>query len=85
MRDRSRVSPQKRRTERDVMTKTIRYCKTDQNVEDAAKEMRSNKVRRLPVINERKRLVGMLALGDICAKAGNDLSGELIHGVSAHH
>jgi hypothetical protein len=47
--------------------------------------MRTNKVRRLPVINDRKRLVGMLALGDICAKAGNDLSGELLHGVSAHH
>jgi CBS domain-containing protein len=72
-------------TARDVMTGSIRYCLTEQNVEDAARSMRTNKVRRLPVINDRKRLVGMLALGDICAKAGHDLSGELIHGVSAHH
>jgi CBS domain-containing protein len=75
----------KKLTARDVMTKAIHFCRTEQNVEDAAKSMRSNKVRRLPVINDRKRLVGMLALGDISAIAGRDVSGELLNGVSAHH
>ena len=72
-------------TARDVMTSTIRYCTSEQTIEDAAKSMRSNKVRRLPVINEKKRLVGMLALGDLCAKVGKELSGDVMGGVSAHH
>jgi len=79
------VKDPKKLTARDVMTGTIHFCRTEQNVEDAAKAMRSNKVRRLPVINDRKRLVGMLALGDISAIAGRDVSGELLNGVSAHH
>jgi hypothetical protein len=41
-------------------------------------------VRRLPVINEDKRLVGMLSLGDISA-ADRSLSGEAIRATSAHH
>ena len=72
-------------TARDVMTSTIRYCTSEQTIEDAAKSMRSNKVRRLPVINEKKRLVGMLALGDLCAKVSKELSGDVMGGVSAHH
>ncbi len=71
-------------TAREVMSKPILYCRTDEDVEDALRIMEKNQVRRLPVINEKKRLVGILAIGDI-TKAGRDLTGEVMQSVAAHH
>ena len=70
---------------KDVMTKPIVYARADEDVEDALHIMEKNQIRRLPVINENKRLVGMLSLGDISEKAGRDLTGEVMRSVSAHH
>ena len=39
----------------------------------------------LPVINKGKRMVGMLALGDVGGLAPNDLLSEYVKSVSAHH
>ena len=47
--------------------------------------MEDKAIRRLPVINEQKRLVGMLALGDIADCAPRDMSAEVMQAVSAHH
>jgi CBS domain-containing protein len=47
--------------------------------------MEKKKIRRLPAINEKKRMVGMLTLGDISHAASRELSGEIIAAVSAHH
>src|SRR4030081_1278388 len=69
----------------DVMTKPIVYARADEDVEDALHIMAKNQIRRLPVIDENKRLVGMLSLGDISEKAGRDLTGEVMRSVSAHH
>lgn len=74
-----------RLTAADVMSKPIFYCRADDNVEDAVRTMEKNQIRRLPVINDKKRMVGMLALGDISHKVGHALSGEVIEAVSAHH
>jgi CBS-domain-containing membrane protein len=43
------------------------------------------KVRRLPVINKGKRMVGILSLGDISHSAPSDLLSECIKSVAAHH
>lgn len=72
-------------TARDVMTKGIVYCRTDQSLEDAVHLMEEKKIRRLPVIDKDKRLVGMLSLGDISHHGGRELSGELLHEVAAPH
>lgn len=72
-------------TARDVMTKPIVYCKADQDVDDAIAIMRKAKVRRLPVIGANKRMVGLLSLGDISAKATRTTSGFALKGLSAHH
>jgi len=69
----------------DVMSKPIVYCRADEDVEDALRIMEHNKIRRLPVIDENKRLFGMLSLGDISERAGRDLTGEVMRSVSAHH
>lgn len=70
---------------RDVMTKPIIYCYEDEEVDDAVHVMEKHSVRRLPVISREKRMVGMLALGDISMRAGRELAGEAIQATSAHH
>ncbi len=72
-------------TARDVMSKGIFYCRDSEDLEDAMRIMEQKQVRRLPVINDRKRMVGMLSLGDIADAAPHELSGEVIAAVSAHH
>jgi CBS domain-containing protein len=72
-------------TARDVMSKGIFYCRDNEDLEDALRIMEQRQVRRLPVINDRKRMVGMLSIGDISDAASHELSGEVIAAVSAHH
>lgn len=72
-------------TARDVMSGPILYCRADQELDDAVQYMESKKVRRLPVIDTNKRMVGILSLGDVAAAGGPELSGEMAQAVSAHH
>jgi CBS domain-containing protein len=72
-------------TARDVMSTGIFYCREAEDLEDAMRIMEKKQVRRLPVINDRKRMVGMLSLGDVADAASRELSGEVIAAVSAHH
>jgi CBS domain-containing protein len=68
---------------RDVMSSEIRYCYEDQSIEDVARNMGDIQVRRLPVLNRDKRLVGIVSLGDIAT--GNQQpqrSGEALRDVS---
>lgn len=72
-------------TARDVMTEGIVYCRDSEELDDALRIMESKQIRRLPVLDEKKRMVGMLSLGDIAHAASHELSGELVAAVSAHH
>lgn len=72
-------------TARDVMTKGIVYCRDAEDLDDALRIMESKKIRRLPVINEKNRMVGMLSFGDISHAVSHELSGELVEACSAHH
>ena len=69
----------------DVMSEGIHYCFEDQEVEEAAELMSQAQVRRLPVLNRDKRLVGIVALGDLAieTRAGGP-AGEALTGVSKH-
>jgi CBS domain-containing protein len=72
-------------TARDVMTPGIHCCREDDDLAKAVKHMEQLKVRRLPVVNKNKRMVGILALGDISRSAPSELLTECVKGVSAHH
>lgn len=74
-----------RLTARDVMSKGIVYCTDSEDLEDAVRLMEEKKIRRLPVINGQKRMVGMLTLGDVSHAASHEMSGEVMAAVSAHH
>ena len=66
---------------RDVMTEDVKYCFDDQEVEEVTRNMADIQVRRLPVLNRDKRLVGILSLGDIAISDGKD-AGDALRGIS---
>ena len=71
---------------RDVMTDGIHCCREDDDLAKAVHHMETLKVRRLPVINRSRRMVGMISLGDISQSAsGDNLLSECVRSVSAHH
>jgi CBS domain-containing protein len=70
---------------RDVMSKGIVFCQDEQELDDAARIMENRNIRRLPVLNKDKRLVGMLSIGDMSHAGSRELTSEVMHGVSAHH
>jgi CBS domain-containing protein len=70
-------------TAREVTSKGIFYCRDMQEVADAARTMEQNKVRCLPVIDQDKRLVGVLTVGDISRSSDRALCGEIVQAVAA--
>jgi len=71
---------------RDVMTDGIHCCREDDDLAKAIHHMEKLQVRRLPVINKSRRMVGILSLGDVSHSAGGDnLLSECVRSVSAHH
>ena len=67
---------------RDVMSADIKYCFEDEDLEHVAKNMADLQVRRLPVVNREKRLVGIVALGDVAMAEGKKVAGKAVKGVS---
>jgi CBS domain-containing protein len=67
---------------RDVMSDDVKYCFDDQEIEEVARNMADIQVRRLPVLNREKRLVGILSLGDIAVSRNSANAGEALRGIS---
>lgn len=65
-------------TAAEVMTKEILYCKDTDDADDVARNMSVNKVRRLPVLNADKRMVGIVSLGDLASHTNHALCGEVL-------
>jgi CBS domain-containing protein len=68
---------------REVMTQDVKYCFDDEDLNHVAKNMAEQRVRRLPVVNRDKRLVGILSVGDIALKQKKAAT-EALSGVSQH-
>jgi CBS domain-containing protein len=49
----------------EIMSKPLRVVRPETTIEDAAKAMRENKIKRLPVVNDDNELIGVLSEGDI--------------------
>jgi CBS domain-containing protein len=68
---------------REAMTQEIKYCYDDQDVEEVTRNMGEQRLRRLPVVDRNKRLVGILSLGDLAIEArAQDEAGEALGGIS---
>lgn len=72
-------------TARDVMTKDIVWCRDIDDMTHAANIMQSKQIRRLPVIDKNKRMVGILSLGDLSHTATERTAAAVTRAVSAHH
>lgn len=67
----------------ECMTEHIVYCFEDEDVSEASRIMEEKQIRRLTVLSQQKRLVGIVSLGDIAIRAGSkQLSGEILERVS---
>jgi CBS domain-containing protein len=66
---------------REVMSSEVKYCFEDEDLQQVAKNMADIQVRRLPVVNRDKRLVGILSLGDLAVNEGK-AAAKAVSGVS---
>jgi CBS domain-containing protein len=71
-------------TARDVMTDKTYYCYDDQDTEDVCHNMSEIKVRRLPVLNRDKELVGVVSIGDLAQGSETSETGETLKEITFH-
>ncbi|AQT68222.1 Hypoxic response protein 1 [Anaerohalosphaera lusitana] len=67
----------------EVMTTNLIFCSEGDDIHEAGKLMEEKQVRRLLVSDQNDKLVGVLSLGDLAAKCGEDIfSGEVLEAIS---
>ena len=68
---------------REVLTGDLVYCMEDQDLDEVARTMGEKQIRRLPVINAEKRLVGIVTLGDMAQHLNQGTVGHVLSRVTA--
>ena len=71
-------------TVEEAMTRQVVYCFEDQDIEEAERVMEKNQIRRLPVLDRDKRIVGIVSLGDLAVKNDENRAGVTLERVSEH-
>lgn len=66
----------------EVMTHDVKYCFDDQDLESVSWNMGDIQVRRLPVLDRTKRLVGIISLGDLARTQAGDATAASLHEIS---
>lgn len=66
---------------REAMSEGVYYCSADSSVEDSARIMAERQVHRLPVVDQDRRLIGIVATADI-ARAQGDSAQRAVEGIS---
>jgi len=67
---------------REVMSEEVKYCFDDEDLEDVTHNMADLKVRRLPVLNRDKRLVGIISIGDLAQREDCKELGQAVADIS---
>ncbi len=67
---------------RDVMSREVKYCFEDEDVAHVAENMADLQIRRLPVLNREKRLVGIVSIGDMAIEGSLPKTAKALHGIS---
>ena len=65
----------------DIMSREVKYCYLDEDTEEVLENMAEIQVRRLPVVDHDKRLVGIVSLGDL-AKEQERETGEALRDIA---
>jgi CBS domain-containing protein len=66
----------------EVMTGEVQYCFQDEDAADVLRNMGDLKVRRLPVLNRDKRLVGIVSLSDLATGGERPRAGDALHQIA---
>src|SRR3954447_9777579 len=67
---------------RDAMSEHIRFCFEDEDTQEVGRKMSEWAVRRLPVLNRDKRVVGIVSLGDLATGGAQDESRKALEEIS---
>ena len=70
------------KTARDAMSPGILYCFADDTVDAVLENMGDQQIRRLPVVDRDKRLVGVVSLGDLALAGKRKATGEALQEIS---
>ncbi len=70
------------KTARDAMSPGVLYCFADQAVESVLENMGDQQIRRLPVVDREKHLVGVVSLGDLALSGRRKAAGEALQEIS---
>lgn len=66
---------------RDVMSREVKYCFDDADTDEVLENMAEIQVRRMPVVDHDKRLVGIVSIGDL-AKEEPPETGEALRAIA---
>ena len=66
----------------EVMNGPIVWCYDDTEVDEATRLMETRQIRRLVVVDRDKKLVGVVALGDVATRANERIAGEALEKIS---
>lgn len=66
----------------DVMSEDTLCCFGDQSIDEVQSQMADAQIRRMPVVDREKHLVGMLSLGDLAVKGSQDEAGQTLEAIS---
>jgi CBS domain-containing protein len=67
---------------KEAMSPSVVFCTENDDVDDCARIMEEKQIRRLPVLDAERRLVGIVALGDLALNTDKKLAGEILEKVS---
>lgn len=67
---------------REAMSTDVRWCYEDEDIDGVLQHMADEQIRRLPVLNRAKRLVGIISIGDLSASAQPLLAGQALGSIS---
>lgn len=66
----------------ECMSKDVKYCFADDDVVEVLRNMGDIQLRRLPVLNSAKRLVGIVSLGDLATNGAATTAGDALNEIS---
>lgn len=66
----------------DIMSEDVHFATADTSIDEAARIMKENQIRRLLVVDKNKKLIGIVSLGDLSQATSEQLAGETLGAIS---
>ncbi len=66
----------------EAMSPEIKYCFEDDDVDDVCENLADQQLRRLPVVDRDKNLVGIVSLADLANRGDSEAAGEALEGIT---